>query len=81
MIFRSKLSEGDAMCIYLIFELSVEIDFFFFQKQVVCVMCIGHGAVCHCLCMYCLQFCSLCVCVWITRSAPTRLYMYNNAQK
>ena len=30
MIIHSKLSERDAMCIYLIFELSVEIDFFFF---------------------------------------------------
>ena len=29
MIFHSKLSERVAMCIYLIFELSVEIDFFF----------------------------------------------------
>ena len=29
MIFRSKLSEGDVVVIYLIFELSVEIDFFF----------------------------------------------------
>ena len=32
IIFCSKLSEGDAMCIYLIFELSVEIDFFFFKN-------------------------------------------------
>ena len=29
MIIHSKLSERDAMCIYLIFELSVEILFFF----------------------------------------------------